>query len=258
MSKENMFDLTGKVAVITGASSGLGVQFAKTLAKAGANLAILARRRDKLEEVKKEIEAEYSVEVFVEPCDVLSISDIRSSVQKIREHYKHIDILVNNAGVATSQPSHQHSDEEWQKVINTNLNAVFYFAREIGNIMVQQKYGKIINLGSIHSRVAMPGMPLTAYATSKGGVLMMTKALAAEWAKDGITVNAIGPSYVKSEMTKTAFSNPDTLKAIESLCPMGRVGNPEELDGALLYFASNASSFTTGQLLNIDGGWTAV
>lgn len=257
MSK-NLFDLTGKVAVVTGASSGLGVQFAKTLAEAGANLAILARRRDRLEKVKAEIEAEYGVEVFVEPCDVLSISDIRSSVQKIREHYKHIDILVNNAGVATSQPSHQHTDDEWQRVINTNLNAVFYFAREVGNIMVQQKYGKIINLGSIHSRVAMPGAPLTAYATSKGGVLMMTRALAAEWAKEGITVNAIGPSYVKSEMTQAALSNPAFTKVIESMCPMGRAGNPDELDGALLYFASDASSFTTGQLLNIDGGWTAV
>ena len=257
MSKD-LFDLTGKVAVVTGASSGLGVQFAKALAKAGANLAILARRREKLEAVKKEIEDEFGVEVFVEPCDALSISDIRSSVQNIREHYKKIDILVNNAGVATSQPSHQHSDEEWQKVIDTNLNAVFYFAREVGNIMVQQKYGKIINLGSIHSRVAMPGMPIAAYAASKGGVFMLTKALAAEWAKDGITVNAIGPSYFKSEMTKDVFENPDLVRAIESLCPMGRAGNPGELDGALIYFASDASSYTTGQLLNIDGGWTAV
>lgn len=256
--KKDMFDLTGKVAIVTGASSGLGVQFSKTLAQAGANLAILARRRERLEEVKKEIEEEFGVEVFVEPCDVLSVTDIRSSVQKVREHYKHIDILVNNAGVATSQPSRQHSDDEWQKVINTNLNAVFYFAREVGNIMVQQKYGRIINLGSIHSRVAMPGMPVTAYATSKGGVLMMTKALAVEWAKDGVTVNAIGPSYFKSEMTKAVFENPDLVNAIESLCPMGRTGNPGELDGALLYFASDASSYTTGQLLNVDGGWTAV
>jgi gluconate 5-dehydrogenase len=258
MDNKKMFDLTGKVAIVTGASSGLGVQFAKTLAGAGADLAILARRREKLEAVKKEIEAEYGVKVFAEPCDALSITDIRSSVQKIREHYKHIDILVNNAGVATSMPSHQHSDEEWQKVIDTNLNAVFYFCREVGNIMVQQKYGKIINLGSIHSRVAMPGTPLTAYATSKGGVLMLTKALAAEWAKDGITVNAIGPSYFRSEMTQAVLDNPDFLKVVETLCPMGRPGNPGELDGALLYFASDASSFTTGQLLNIDGGWTAI
>lgn len=255
---ENMFDLTEKVAIVTGASSGLGVQFAKTLARAGANLAILARRREKLEEVKKEIESEFGVEVFVEPCDVLSVSDIRSSVQKIREHYKHIDILVNNAGVGASQPSHKHSDEEWQKVIDVNLNAVFYFSREVGNIMVQQKYGKIINLGSIHSRVAMPGLPVSAYAASKGGVLMLTRALAAEWAKDGVTVNAIGPSYMKSEMTKDLLENSEFRQLAESLCPMGRVGNPDELDGALLYFASDASSFTTGQLLNIDGGWTAV
>lgn len=256
--KNDMFDLTGKIALVTGASSGLGVQFAKALAKAGADLAILARRREKLEAVKKEIEDEFGVKVFVETCDALSIPDIRSSVQKIHKHYGRIDILVNNAGVATSEKSHKHSDEEWQKVIDTNLNAVFYFAREVGSIMLQQKYGKIINLGSIHSRVAMPGMPIAAYATSKGGVFMMTKALAAEWAKDGITVNAIGPSYFKSEMTKGVFENPNLVKGIESLCPMGRAGNPGELDGAIIYFASDASSYTTGQLLNIDGGWTAV
>lgn len=258
MNDNKMFDLSGKVALITGASSGLGVQFAEALAGAGASLAILARRREKLEAVKKDIEGKFGVEVFVEPCDALSISDIRSSVQKVREHYKHIDILVNNAGVATSMPSHQHSDEEWQKVINTNLNAVFYFCREVGNVMVQQKYGKIINLGSIHSRVAMPGMPLSAYAASKGGILMLTKALAVEWAKDGITVNAIGPSYFRSEMTQSVIDNPDFLKTVEGLCPMGRPGNPGELDGAVLYFASDASSYTTGQLLNIDGGWTAI
>ncbi|MCL2110474.1 SDR family oxidoreductase [Microgenomates group bacterium] len=256
--KENLFDLTGKVALITGVSSGLGQQFARTLAAAGANLAIVARRRKKLEEVKEKLEKEFGIEVFVEPCDVMRTSDIRSSVQKIRAHFGKIDILINNAGVGAAFPSSQHPDDEWHRIINTNLNAVFFFCREVGVIMLQQKYGKIINLGSIHSRVAMPNMPIAAYAASKGGVFMLTKALATEWAEHGITVNAIGPSYFKSEMTKTLVNNPDFLKTIKGLCPMGRVGNVGELDGAILFFASDASSFTTGQLLNIDGGWTAI
>jgi gluconate 5-dehydrogenase len=257
MATKSLFNLKGKVAIVTGASSGLGVQFAKALARAGADIAILARRREKLEAVKAEIE-KLGVKCFAEPCDVLSVTDIQSSVKKIHAYFGRIDILVNNAGVATSAPSHKHSDDEWKRVIDTNLSSVFHFSREVGNIMVEQKYGKIINLGSIHSRVAMPGMPLAAYSASKGGIFMLTKALAVEWAQYNITVNAIGPSYFESEMTNSAINNPQFLTAIKSLCPMGRLGEPGELDGALLYFASDASSFTTGQLLNIDGGWTAI
>ena len=256
--RKNYFDLTGKVAIVTGASSGLGHQFATTLASAGANVAIMARRTAQLIELKEKLEKEYGVDILVEPCDVTKTSDIRSSVQKVRTHFGKIDILVNNAGVGIAHPSTQHPDDAWHKVIDTNLNAVFFFCREVGIVMKQQKYGKIINIGSIHSRVAMPDMPIAAYAASKGGVLMLTKALAAEWAHDGITVNAIGPSYFKSEMTKTLVNNPDFLQVIKGLCPMGRVGNPHELDGALLYFAADVSNFTTGQLLNIDGGWTAI
>ena len=254
---KNLFDLSGKVAIVTGASSGLGRQFSKALATAGADVAILARRVEKLEETKKELEKLGSDTIAVK-CDVTNNDDIKKAVAQIEKHYGHIDILVNNAGVAIIAPSHEHSDEEWKKVIDTNLNAVFYMSREVGKIMIKQKYGKIINLGSIHSRVAMPGLPITAYCASKGGVFMMTKALAVEWANYNITVNAIGPSYFPSEMTGPVIGDPEFLKGIKGLCPMGRPGKPEELDGAVVYFASDASSFTTGQLLNVDGGWTAI
>ena len=254
---ENIFDLTGKVAIVTGASSGLGVEFAMTLAKAGANVAILARRSEKLAEIQKQIKA-LGANCMAVKCDMLNTDDIKKAVSEIKKEFGRIDILVNNAGVATAGPSQDHSNEEWERVINTNLTSVFYMSREVGKVMVKQNYGRIINLGSIHSRVAMPGLPIAAYSASKGGILMLTRALAAEWAPYGITVNAIGPSYFPSEMTAGVMSDAKFLKAIESLCPMGRPGKPEELDGALLYFASDASSFTTGQLLNIDGGWTAV
>jgi gluconate 5-dehydrogenase len=252
-----LFDLKGKIALVTGASSGLGVQFAKALAGQGADLAILARRQEKLEEVKKTIEA-LGVRCFAVKCDVLKNDEIKAAVAKIKEHYGRIDILVNNAGTARSNPAETQPDDDWNAVINTNLNSVYFVAREVGKIMVEQKYGKIINLGSIHSSVAMSPSPLNAYCASKGGVLMLTRALAVEWAKYNITVNAIGPAYFPSEMTGAVLSNPDFDKVVKAYCPMGRTGKDGELDGAVIYFASDASTYTTGQLLSIDGGWTAI
>jgi gluconate 5-dehydrogenase len=228
-----MFDLKGKVALVTGASSGLGVQFAKALAGQGADLAILARRQEKLEEVKKVVEA-LGVQCFAFKCDVLKNDEIRAAVARIKEHYGRIDILVNNAGTARKNPAELQSDDDWNAVINTNLNSVYFIAREVGNIMIAQKYGKIINVGSIHSSVAMGPSPLSAYCASKGGVLMLTKALAVEWAKYNITVNAIGPAYFPSEMTEASMSNPEFSKVIKAYCPMERTGKTGELDGAVI------------------------
>ncbi|MCL2757287.1 MAG: SDR family oxidoreductase [Coriobacteriia bacterium] len=253
---KNLFDLTGKVAIVTGASSGLGRQFATVLAQAGANVALLARRIENLEALKLELAAVGSDALAIK-CDVNNNESIKEAVSAVKGYYGRIDILVNNAGVATISPSELHTDEEWERVINTNLNAVFYMSREVGKVMIEQNYGKIINLGSIHSRVTMASFPIAAYCASKGGVMMLTKELAVEWAKYNITVNAIGPSYFPSEMTGGVTSDPNVLALINARCPMGRMGRPDELNGALIYFASDASTFTTGQLLNIDGGWTA-
>jgi gluconate 5-dehydrogenase len=252
-----MFNLKGKVALVTGASSGLGVEFAKALAKQGADMAILARRKERLEEVKKIIE-DLGVHCLAIKCDVLNNADIGEAVNKIKSHYGRIDILVNNAGTARSNPAEVQSDDDWNAVINTNLNSVYFVAREVGKIMIEQKYGKIINVGSIHSSAAMATSPLNAYCASKGGVLMLTKALAAEWAKYNITVNAIGPAYFPSEMTDAVMSNPAFESIVKAYCPAGRPGKTGELDGAVVYFASDASSYTTGQLLSVDGGWTAI
>jgi gluconate 5-dehydrogenase len=253
----SIFDLKGKVALVTGASSGLGVQFAKALAAQGADLAIMARRQAKLEEVKKNIEG-LGVRCLAVKCDVLNNDEIKEAVAQIKKHYGRIDILVNNAGTARSNPAESQSDDDWNAVINTNLNSVYFVAREVGKVMIEQKYGKIINVGSIHSTVAMANSTLNAYCASKGGVKMLTKALAAEWAKYNITVNAIGPAYFPSEMTDAVLSNPDFDRVVKAYCPMGRPGKAGELDGAVVYFASDASSYTTGQLLSVDGGWTAV
>ncbi|MDR1359375.1 MAG: SDR family oxidoreductase [Deltaproteobacteria bacterium] len=253
----SLFDLHGKVALVTGASSGLGVQFAKALAGQGADLAIMARRLEKLEEVKKILEG-LGARCFAVQCDVLENAQIQKAISTIKEHYGRIDILVNNAGVARSIPAESQPADDWNAVINTNLNSVYFVSREVGKVMIEQKYGKIVNLGSIHSNVAMPNRHLNAYCASKGGLLMLTKALAAEWGQYGITVNAVGPAYFQSEMTGKAMADPAFDAAVKTYCPMGRIGREGELDGALIYFASDASSYATGQILYVDGGWTAI
>lgn len=255
---KNYFDLHGKVALVTGASSGLGVQFAKALANQGADLAICARRVERLEEVKKQIEKEFGVKVYTHKCDVMKAEDIKATVADTLKVYGKIDILVNNAGLGLFDKAEVQSDEIWRKMMSTNLDGVYYFAREVGKHMVERGYGKIINVGSIHSTVAMGPLTLSAYCTTKGGVLMMTKALATEWAKKGITVNAIGPAYFGSEMTGAVIESEAFQQVVNAYCPMGRIGREGELDGAIIYFASDASSYTTGQILTIDGGWTAI
>ncbi len=256
---KNYFDLSGKVALVTGASSGLGVQFAKALAEQGADIAICARRVEKLEAVKAEIEA-LGVKCFAYKCDVLNVDEIREMVSAVVKEYGKIDILINNAGVGDATGAADLTDETWRNVIGTNLDAVFYVAREVGKIMLEKGYGKIVNVGSLHSEVVMPlnTWPVPAYSAAKGGVKMLTKALAVEWARKGITVNAIGPAYFGSEMTNDILSTGGFDPVAGAYCPMGRAGKEGELNGAVLYFASDASSYTTGQILYIDGGWTAM
>lgn len=253
---KNYFDVKGKYALITGASSGLGEQFARCLAEQGANVAIMARRADKLQEVKKAVEA-YGVQCLTVPCDVTDTQQVQRGVNLVAETFGRIDILINNAAASFSTPVVDTDDATWNNVINTNVNGVFFVAREVGKVMLSQQYGKIINIGSFHCQVTMNGVPRSGYSTAKGAVYMMTKALAAEWAKEGITVNTLGPGYFASEMSALVANEAYEI-GIQNNCPMGRRGKPGELNGAMLYLASDASSYTTGQLLLVDGGWTIV
>lgn len=255
--RKNYFDLTGDVSVVTGASSGLGVQFAKALANQGASIALIARREERLRQVKEEIDA-YGVSCAYYPCDLTQTDKLKETVARIAEDFGRIDILVNNAGVAASYPTTELPDEEWLRVVNLNLNAVFFMAREVARVMQQHKYGRIINLGSIHSTVALRGAALQSYCATKGAVLMLTKSLAAEFAKEGITVNAIGPAYFESEMTDQFLKTDRFRSLVQAFCPMERPGKPGELDTTLLYYASHFSSYVTGQISTVDGGWTAV
>ncbi|MDG6244272.1 MAG: glucose 1-dehydrogenase [Methanolobus sp.] len=253
----NLFDLTGKVAIVTGASSGLGVQFAKALASAGANITIAARRVEKLETLKVELE-KIGIKCLTVKCDVLNEDDIINVVQRTVEEFGKIDILVNNAGTASFAQAEDVTREEWDTVINTNLRGVFFFAKHVARKMKESNHGRIINITSMYGVIGNTQNPLSSYHASKGGVTNLTRALAGEWAKYGITVNAIGPGFFESEMTKEMVSDDSFKDFIESRCPMKRIGKPGEMDGLLIYLASDNSSYLTGQDICIDGGWTAV
>jgi len=251
---KNYMDLTGKVAVVTGASSGLGYEYAKALAGNGAKVAAIARRTERLELLKQEIEAEGGILLAV-TCDVTSEQQIVSSVQKIIDYFGKIDILINNAGTIQVSPSTELTLKDWQKVVDTSLTSYFLMARECGKNMIANKYGKIINTCSMFGLIAGHQMPNLAYNTTKGAVPNFTRSLAQEWAQYNITVNAVAPGMFPSEMMTISD---DVKNLLQFRCPIGRPGRIEELLGQVLLFSSDSSSYTTGQTIAIDGGWTAV
>ena len=255
---KNYFDIKDKVAVVTGASSGLGWQIAQAYASQGAKLALFARREERLIENKKVLEDEYGVEVMYAVTDVGDYDSITESVQKVMDAFGRIDILVNAAGMGNNKMVVDQSNEEWARHIHIDLTGVYYMCKAVGEIMIKQEYGKIINIGSIHSRVIFPGGGISAYSSAKGAVMNLTKNLAVEWAKYNITVNAIGPAVFRTELTEESLGLPGFMDLIAAYCPAGRLGEPGELDGLAIYLASDASSFCTGQLICIDGGWTAI
>jgi len=254
----NLFDLTGRVAVVTGASSGLGVQFARALASAGSDIAIIARREERLQKVKEEIEKEFNNRVEYYKLDLSEFEKIEDTVKKIEEDFSKIDILVNNAGLSIGATAMEISIEDWKKMMDLDLNAVFFMAREVAKIMKKNNYGRIINIGSVHSSVSLDIGMISSYVTSKFGVRGLTTTLSGEWAKYGITVNAIGPAYFESEMTEKILETETFKNLINNNCPMTRPGRKGELDTTLLYLASEYTSYTTGQLIGVDGGWTTL
>lgn len=256
MSK--LFDLSNKKAVVTGASSGLGVQMAKSLAAHGADVALLARRKEKLEAVQGEIENEFGVKAISVECDVANLDQVEAAVTEVKKAFGKVDILVNNAGVGGIGTAQEMSLESWQQVIDVNLTGVFLCSQQFGQLMIEQKYGKIINTASIFGFAANLAFPVSAYHATKGAVVNLTRALAAEWAKYNITVNAIGPGFFDSEMTQDIKDNEEANAFIVGGNPMHRWGKEGELNGALILLASDASSFITGQTIYVDGGWTAV
>ncbi len=253
-----LFSLLNKKAVVTGASSGLGVQMAKALAAHGADVALLARRKEKLEQVREEIESNYDVKAISVECDVANLDQVKAAVDVVEKEFGQVDILLNNAGVGGIGTAQEMSLEAWQQVVDVNLTGVFLCSQQFGNLMIEKKYGKIINIASIFGYAANLAFPVSAYHATKGAVVNLTRALAAEWAKYNITVNAIGPGFFESEMTQDIKDNEEANAFIVGGSPMHRWGKTGELNGALMLLASDASSFITGQTIYVDGGWTAV
>lgn len=252
-----MFDLTGRVAVVTGASSGLGVQFAEALAQQGADVALLARRVEKLEQVAEKVRAK-GRRAQVVSCDVTNTESVKAARDAVIKEFGKVDILVNNAGGSSAGPAEEVSDDAWNYTMNLNINSIFVCCREFGGEMLKKGYGRIINIASMYGLVGNSFRPATPYHASKGAVVNFTRALGAEWAKRGVTVNAIGPGFFASELTAKFVEAQSFLDAVNVYCPMGRVGKPGELNSALIYLAADETSYTTGTTLCVDGGWTAI
>ena len=260
MSKTVMelcFDIEGQAAIVTGASSGLGVTFAETLAERGVNLLIAARRFERLVKVAQDLSSTYGVKVVSVQTDVSQEEQVINMVRIAIEKFGSIEILINNAGIGSLSPSIDMSLEEWKKVIDVNLTGIFLCARTAAREMIKKKYGKIVNIASIYGAVG-DIFPTAPYYASKGAVINLTRALAIEWAPYKINVNAIAPGFFPSEMTEPVFKDQNALKYILSRTPLGRTGEPLDLKAALTYLASPASDYVTGQTIFVDGGWTAL
>lgn len=252
-----MFDLSNRVALITGASSGLGWRFAHVLADQGATVAVAARRIEHLKKLTGELE-EKGATCFAIPCDVGDEKQIIHMVKAVLERFGKIDILVNNAGISKSAPATEISMTDYDAVMDINSRAVFLTARECAKPMIEANYGRIINVSSMYGLVAGKLFPAVNYHVSKGSVINMTRALAAEWAKCGVTVNALCPGFFASEMTEHLLEEEVFGQYVKNSCCMERLGHSDELDTALVFLAANGSSYITGQAIAVDGGWTCI
>lgn len=251
MKAADMFSLKGRVALVTGASSGLGVQFAKALADNGAAVALVARRADRLKSLKDEIEGKGGRAVVIE-ADVTDHAAVARAFDAVEKAFGTVTILVNNAGIAHGGRAVEMPPEEWRKVLSTNLDAVFFWAQEAARrLLVAKKQGAIVNIASVLGLAVSKGA--VAYAAAKAGVVQVTKALAVELAFKGVRVNAIAPGWFVTEMNDDYLSG-EAGTAIKREIPMGRFGNPGDLDGALLLLVSDAGSYITGATIVVDGG----
>lgn len=252
-----MFDLHGHVAVVTGASAGLGRQFALALAKQGADVVLLARRLDKLDAVAEEIRRTCGVSVLALKCDVTILKDIKSAVSATISEFGKIDILVNNAGRGYPSPLEDYPDSGWRAVTAVDMDGVMMCTREFGKEMLRARYGRIINISSVLGQGGLQEIHVAAYHACKGAVINFTRAAAAEWAETGITVNCILPGFFESES-----NSPERMEKmgawINSHTPMHRPGAEGELNSTVCYLAAKESTYVTGVILPCDGGWTCV
>ncbi len=258
MRSLDKFTMEGKVSVITGGAQGLGQSMARALAGAGSNIVIAEINTDLAKKTADEIASGFGVRAMAMKCDVTKPADAQELIAKTVEAFGKVDVLVNNAGIVKHVNAEDVSAEDWLAVINVNLNGVFYCAQAAGRAMIMQGYGNIINIASMSGLIVNTPQPQTSYNASKAGVIHLTKSLACEWAPYHIRVNAICPGYMKTDMTKSFFEKGGNwVDRWMEFSPMKRPGLPEELDGVVLYLASDASTFTTGAAIPVDGAYTA-
>jgi NAD(P)-dependent dehydrogenase (short-subunit alcohol dehydrogenase family) len=251
------FDVSGRVFVVTGASAGLGAHIARGIAFAGGRLVLAARRADRLEELAKQLEG-LGAEVLCVGCDVAQEADVDRLVAATAERFGRADVLVNNAGTTEIHPAEEESLEVWSRIVAVNLTGTFLCAQRFGRTMLEAGSGSIVNVASILGLVGVGQIPQASYTASKGGVVNLTRELAVQWARRGVRVNAIAPAWFESEMTGDMFGDERSERWIRSRTPMGRAGLGPELVGPVLFLASDAASYVTGQVLAVDGGWTSV
>ncbi len=249
-----LFSIEGKKILVTGSTGGLGLVLAEGLAREGALVILNGRTEEKVEDAVESF-LKLGYKVFGYAFDISNATEVEHQMAAIEEDLGSIDVLVNNAGIQHRGPLAEFKLEDWNKVLNTNLTGAFITTNAIIKGMIERQQGKIINICSLQSELARP--TIAPYATSKAGLYMLTKAMAAEWAKYNIQVNAIGPGYFKTEMTQALWQNPEFDSWLCNRTPANRWGNPEELLGALIFLASEASSYINGQIIYVDGGMTA-
>jgi len=252
---KNMFDLTGRVALVTGGSGGLGGETALAFADYGADVVITSRRKDALDKMAQEIEAKTGRKVESIPCDVTQEASVKDLVSKVVANHQRIDVLANFAGMNIPKPAEEYPLEDWKTIIDANATSVMLCSREVGKVMIQQKKGKIINVSSVRGEYGLAKNYL-GYCATKAAVNMITRQLACEWAKHNILVNAIAPTVVETALTAHLFKDAAFSAGLKARIPMGRWAMPEDIVGAVLFFATDASNFVTGQILYVDGGVT--
>ncbi|WP_245808869.1 SDR family NAD(P)-dependent oxidoreductase [Shouchella patagoniensis] len=252
MKAGELFSVKEKTVLITGASQGIGEKLAQLYMANGANVALIARSEEKLKQVKESLYGSGKVEIF--PFDVTEFAEMSRLVQNVKKTFASIDILVNNAGTNRTKPAFETTENDWDAVLDLNLKSTFFLSQAVYPVMKSQGKGKIIQMSSQMAEVGY--YKRAAYSSSKGGVRQLTKALAVEWASDQINVNAVGPTFIETPLTKSMFADEAFKEDVFRRIPLGRMATAEDLYGAMLYLSSNASDMVTGQTLYVDGGWT--